>query len=180
MRARGVHASRRARGWRSLALAAALAVAVGTLGTALLSGAYQVRPVLSGSMRPGLPVGGVVITRRVAVASLQDRDVVVFARPDQPQEQVVHRITALTREPGGAVLQTQGDANDAPDDWRIRTGSTADRVVFALPLFGYAAVWTHSPAGRRTLLISGLLLLAGAGTSGALTRRHDRLSRPLS
>lgn len=174
MRAGGIPASRRARGWRELAPVAALVVAVGALGTALVSGAYQVRPVLSGSMRPGLPVGGVVITRRVAVASLQDRDVVVFARPDQPQELVVHRITAVTHGPDGTVLQTQGDANGAPDPWHVRmSGTTAHRVVLALPLLGYAAVWAHSPVGRLALLLTGLVLVAGAGASGRLGRRRD-------
>lgn len=141
-------------------LLAVLAVTVGLGAFAVASGRYQVRPVLSGSMRPGLPVGGVVITQRVPIESLQVRDVVVFHRPDRPDELVVHRIISLTPDPNGPVVRTQGDANDAPDSWKVTLqGDTAYRAVFSLPLIGYAAVWVHSPTGRETFMIAGLLLL---------------------
>lgn len=162
----------RVRGWVNGALLAVLVavIAVGAFG--VLSGRYHVRPVLSGSMQPGLPVGGIVITERVPVQSLQVRDVVVFHRPDEPDELVVHRIIKLTTGPGGSVIRTQGDANDTPDPWRATLhGDTAYRAVFSLPLIGYAAVWVHSPTGRQTYVIVGLLLLVIALT-GIVSRYY--------
>lgn len=161
------HRSRRGRVRRGVngVLLAVLVAAVGLGAFAVLSGRYQVRPVLSGSMRPGLPVGGVVITQRVPIDSLQVRDVVVFHRPDQPDELVVHRIISLTPGPSGPVIRTQGDANDAVDPWRATLhGDTAYRAVFSLPLIGYAAVWAHSPTGRATFMLAGLLLVVIAAT----------------
>ncbi|OIQ85997.1 signal peptidase I W [mine drainage metagenome] len=150
---------------------------LGVLGAvAVLSGAYQLRPVLSGSMRPGLPVGGVVVTERVPISALHVRDVVVFHRPDKPDELVVHRIIALNSGASGPVIRTQGDANTVADPWTITLrGGTAYRAVFALPLVGYVAVWAHGSEGSRALIAVGLLLLVG-GTVGALVqwRRASR------
>jgi len=153
-----------------------LAVLIALVGTAVLavaSGRYQVRPVLSGSMRPGLPVGGVVITERVPVSSLHVRDVVVLHRPDVPDELVVHRIISMSQGPDGMIVHTQGDANSEPDPWTVQLrGATAYRVVYTLPLFGYVAVWAHSPAGRESFLLVGLFLLVAAGAGGLLAKRR--------
>jgi signal peptidase len=151
---------------RRLALLVALTtllVVVLAGAAAVLSGAYQVRPVLSGSMRPGLPVGGAVVTHRVPVTSLHQRDVIVFHPPDRPRELVVHRIVAIDSGAAGTVVQTQGDANDAPDPWRLTLhGDTVYRAQLSVPFLGYASVWMHSPTGRRVLLVLGLLLVGGA------------------
>ncbi len=53
-------------------------------GAAVFSGAYQVRPVLSSSMTPKLPLGGVVITQRVPVTVVHAGDVIVFHDPYTP------------------------------------------------------------------------------------------------
>jgi signal peptidase len=147
----------------AVALACVLVGLIGAVAATIFSGQYQVHPVLSGSMRPGLPIGGLVVTKRVPTSSLHIRDVIVFHRPDHPDELVVHRIVTMTPGPAGPVVKTQGDANDTPDPWKATmSGPTAYRAVFSLPLLGYPAVWMHSPMGRRVLLTVGLLLVAGA------------------
>lgn len=176
MCAQRVARPRRVRRLVRIVLVAVVLVLVAIGSVAVLSGRYQVRPVLSGSMRPGLPVGGVVVTKRVPISSLRVRDVVVFHRPDQPQELVVHRIISITHGANGVVVQTQGDANNARDPWKVTLrGTTAYRAVFSVPLVGYAAVWVHNPNGRRTLLLIGLLLLAGTATLTVASRRRSAI-----
>jgi signal peptidase I len=173
---RGRHSSRfrRARRWLDNAFILLVLGLAGLGAAAVISGSYQVRPVLSGSMRPGLPIGGVVVTERVPTSELQVRDVVVFHRPDHPEELVVHRIIALTPDSTGTIVQTQGDANDAPDPWRVSLrGTTAYRVVFSVPLIGYAAVWAHGPAGREALMIVGSLLILGAAAGSLIRLRRS-------
>jgi len=167
--------------WRRLDSAlVAIVLALGVLGAAaVISGDYQMRPVLSGSMRPGLPVGGIVITERVPTSALQVRDVVVFHRPDKPAELIVHRIIALTPSATGPIVQTQGDANTVPDPWKVSLrGATAYRAVFALPLIGYVAVWAHGPTGHQMLTFVGLLLIVGAAIGAVVTRRSAKRARP--
>jgi signal peptidase I len=169
---RGKHSPRPGRARRRLgnALLAAVLGLAALAAAAVISGHYQVRPVLSGSMVPLLPVGGVVVTERVPIASLRVGDVVVFHRPDRPAELVVHRIVALTPGVAGPVVRTKGDANEVPDPWQISLrGTTAYRASFSMPVLGYVAVWVHGPAGRQTFLVLGLLLLVGAGI-GSLVR----------
>lgn len=173
MVARHILRERPARRWIRGTLLAVLIGLVGFGAIAVMSGRYQVRPVLSGSMRPGLPVGGVVITKRVPVTSLHVRDVVVLHRPDRPQTLIVHRIVSLTAGASGPVVQTQGDANKARDPWKVALrGGTAYRAVYSVPLVGYAAVWVHSGAGRRAFILIGILLVFGATISALLTRRR--------
>ncbi len=156
------------------AVLASICVLVAMAAAALLSGQYQVRPVLSGSMRPGLPIGGLVVTQRVPTSSLQIRDVIVFHPPGRPDELVVHRIVAMESGPDGPVVKTQGDANSAPDPWRITLhGPNVYRAAFSVPLLGYVSVWMHSPTGRRVLIAVGLLLVVAAAIG-----RPRRFRRP--
>ena len=177
------HSARRtgARRWAgNVALAVVLGLAALGLA-AVISGGYQIRPILSGSMRPGLPVGGVVVTERVPISDLEVRDVVVLHPPDKPEELVVHRIISLTPSASGPVVETQGDANDIPDPWSATLqGDTAYRVVLSLPWIGYAAVWAHSPIGRRILFGLGAALVVAAlgglvrpGRAGTGARARD-------
>jgi len=146
----------------------AAAIAVG-------SGAWQIRPVLSGSMRPGLPIGGVVVTQRIPLADLQVRDVAVFHPPFDSKADYVHRVISLRRDGSTLVVHTQGDDNLYPDPWTLRLhGRYAYVARFAVPLLGYPAVWVHSPTGRRDLLAAGAVLAAAFAGTFALDRRRRR------
>jgi signal peptidase I len=127
---------------------------------ALVRGTWLVTPVLSGSMRPGLAVGGVAISERVPVADLAVRDVIVFQRPDDPSEQVVHRIVVLKKGSSGQLLiRTQGDANTVRDAWTLTIrGDYAYRVRWSIPLLGYVAVAFENHRGI-SLLVAGVVLL---------------------
>lgn len=131
------------------------------VGVLVLSGGWQIRPILSGSMKPGFSVGGVAITQRVPIGELKLREVAVFHPPSQPQVDYIHRIISLKRSATGLVIQTAGDNNTSPDPWTLyASGKYAYVVRFTLPLVGYAAIWVHSPGGREVILIgAGLLAL---------------------
>ncbi len=125
---------------------------------ALLSGNWMITPVLSGSMRPGFPVGGVVVAERAPTSALAVGDVIIFQDPYRPADQVVHRIIQLTPGPDGQpVLRTKGDANSAEDPWTFNLkGKTVYVAQFTLPLLGYAAVSTNRGID---LMVGGLILL---------------------
>ena len=151
-------------------IAAGIVVAV--IGVA--GGGWAVQPILSGSMRPGFPLGGVVVAERMPVTDLQVRDVVIFHPPSEPTIDYVHRVISLRREGSTVVIRTQGDANLYPDPWTLRLHGRYVYVArFTLPLLGYPAVWVHSPTGRRTLLATAFVL---AGALGVLLLR-DRNRR---
>ncbi|GAA1243865.1 signal peptidase I [Oryzihumus leptocrescens] len=171
---------RRWRRWSANAALLVLALAFVTAAAGVLTGRYQVRPVLSSSMAPKLPVGSVVVTQRVPMSRVRTGDVIVFHRPGAPDQLVVHRITTLSRAGGTVVVRTKGDANPAADPWTASLrGGTAYRAVADVPWVGYAAVWAHSPGTRRgTLLAGGLLALAAAVTAAWPGRSRRRLRSP--
>ena len=140
----------------------------------------MVTPVLSGSMRPGLAVGGVVISQRVPVDSLAVRDVIVFADPYKPSEQIVHRIVRITKNKSGQLqFNTQGDANMVRDPWTITIrGNDVYRVRWTVPLLGYVANSYQNHRGDY-LLGAGIVLILIAvstvlGTRPGRRRRHSR------
>lgn|ERR1035437_9221078 len=150
----------------------ALAVA----GYQVKTGQWHATPVLSGSMRPGMQPGDVVITQRVPISDLHVRDVVVFYPPNETAHQTVHRIVKLTVKGATTSITTWGDANPVADPLvSSLKGTTAYRMVRVVPLLGYPAVWMQN--GGRGLLVIGLgviLLITAAVT----LLRPDKPTKP--
>lgn len=128
------------------------------------TGRWHATPVLSGSMRPGIQPGDIVVTQRVPVTDLHVRDVIVFHSPNEGDRQTVHRIVKLKVKDGTTVITTRGDANTVNDPAVTALhGATAYRVARIVPLVGYPAVWLSG--GHHGLLAIGLgilLLIAAA------------------
>ena len=156
----------------------------GICAFALVQGTWMVSPILSGSMRPGLAVRGVVISQRVRVDSLAVRDVIVFADPYKPSEQVLHRIVHITKGKSGQLLfNTQGDANTVRDPWTFSIhGNYVYRVRWTVPLIGYIAIAYQKHRGFF-LLGAGIVLIIIAlftvlETRPGRRRRHARQASP--
>ena len=176
--------ARRLRTFVAYVLLLAVLGAAGICAFALVEGTWMVTPVLSGSMRPGLSVGGAVISQRVAVDSLHVRDVIIFSDPFKPSEQIVHRIVRITEGPGGKLLfNTQGDANTVRDPWTLTIkGDYIYKVRWSVPLLGYVANSYQNHRGDY-LLGAGIVLILIAlvtilETRPGRRRRHARRANP--
>jgi signal peptidase len=144
------------------ALASVLLLFIGASGICALTN-HHVEQVITGSMVPAVPVGSVVLTEQVGVGSLHVGDILVFPKPTNRSEVIVHRIVAIaTGRDGSIQLHTKGDANRAEDPWVIKQGAQglAARAISVLPSLGSAA------AVARTALI---VLLAGLLIAGVMT-----------
>jgi signal peptidase len=118
---------------------------------------FQVFSVLSGSMAPGIPTGSMVIVTRVPAADLHVGDVITFAPPGRAAF-ISHRIYSLDGPAGAPVVETKGDANPAPDPWKLTLRGSGWRYLFSVPYLGYALVFAKSGLGRLALV-----LLPGVG-----------------
>lgn len=146
------------------------AIAVGT-------GAWQLRPVLSGSMRPDFPIGSVLLAQRVPTSSLRVGDVAVLHPPGEPDVTYVHRIVWLEHRGGTVLVRTRGIANPIDDPWTVKIVSPVSyEGKVTIPYLGYAAVWVHSGQGRRTLLLIAAAALAACTASAvpAIRRKNHR------
>jgi signal peptidase len=162
----------------------ALLGAAGICAFALVQGTWMVTPILSGSMRPGLAVGGVAISQRVSVDNLHVRDVIVFSDPYKPSEQIVHRIVRITKNSSGQLqFNTQGDANPVRDPWTITIrGNDVYQVRWTVPLLGYVANSYQKHRGYYLLGAGVVLILIAVvtilETRTSRRRRHSRRAVP--
>ena len=141
------------------------AVAIGfmllaTVGPRLLP--FQTFYVQSGSMRPGIPVGALVVATRTPASELHVGDIIVFNRPGQPGEMVTHRIFAIEDSPSGPQFVTKGDANSVPDPWRVSVSGDGWKYKYSAPWVGYAVgylrVGLASIGARGALVIIGMVV----------------------
>lgn len=143
----------------SVLLLATLALLTGTVILPKVTGATPYT-VLTGSMRPGMPPGSLVVTRPVEAADLKVGDAITFQiRPGEP-EVVTHRITAVARTLGGETLfTTQGDANPVSDENPVKAGQIRGVVWYSLPLLGYVNSWLTGEQHLWAVGIAVALLL---------------------
>lgn len=131
------------------------------ISVAVLSGNWQIRPILSGSMQPGFSIGGVAITQTIPTNKLKVGDVAVFHVPYLKNTTYIHRIISLNKSNNQYIIRTKGDDNQSADPWLLKITSSKSYVArFTLPFIGYLAVWIHSYSGRKILLtIAGALAI---------------------
>jgi signal peptidase len=141
--------------WLALGLFAGVVLAAGA--PALLG--FRPFTVMSGSMRPALGVGDVVVTRPVLARDVRVGDVITF--PDSERKELVtHRVRAIHIARSQASIVTRGDSNDASEEWAVDANGHVGRVAYHLPLVGYALAWTHGRNARLLLVVIPALLLA--------------------
>lgn len=161
----GGHLQRGARLVARTVLRAALVLPVLLLlaiGLGPRTGAYRTLTVLTGSMRPSMPPGSLVVVVPVDPSELAAGDVVTFEAPTPQRQVVTHRIVEIVEPGAHPVIRTQGDANPAPDPWAARiTAAPAWKVVLTAPAMGSAIRALRTPMVHTLTLyfVPALLLV---------------------
>ena len=122
-----------------------------------------------GSMRPAVPAGALVVSSRVAPASVEAGQIITFRHASSPGTAVTHRVVKVLREDDGSVsLLTKGDANATADPEPAATELPLSRMVFSVPYAGYVLEFSRTGAGKVALIaIPALLLLLSIRRSSA-------------
>ncbi len=135
-----------------------------------------------------LHVGDIIIIQGVDIQDLKtdypNSDIIVFHRPDNPDELIVHRIVDVTIIDGKRYFFTKGDGNSAPDTWPtipktweydpwnngnadIPQGAVSEdlivgKVVMRVPWVGYIAIFMHDNLGinNEFIIIPIIIILA--------------------
>ncbi|MBI4032402.1 signal peptidase I [Candidatus Berkelbacteria bacterium] len=142
-------------------VALGLAALAAITGSFALPGGYRLYSVLTGSMEPALSPGSLVVVKRVAdVGNVAVGDVVSFQQPGQPNMIITHRVSAIDSVGGATFLKTKGDANSAPDPWRLSYGHLVGSVVWSAPIIGSVFTALHTPWAIALLVWVPVLLLA--------------------
>ena len=151
----------------------------------------QLLVVLSGSMEPTLPVGGLALMQRVDQAPIKAGDIITFRLPKDPNILVTHRAIAVVRQPALA-FRTKGDAVEEPDFFLVPGENVLGRVRLSIPYLGFLLLRvTHlirTPLGFGLMVgvpsfvlmwgeARALISLVGGGSRRA--RRRKRLAERL-
>ncbi len=134
--------------------------------------------VLSGSMEPAMPVGGLAFVAPVDPADVQAGDVVTFPRPDEEGTLVSHRVAAVTDHLGESTLWTKGDANEGFDTWAVPASTAVGEVRFTLPYLGHVSQRVQTREGfLSALALPALIILASESISIVQNLRKLRTNR---
>jgi signal peptidase len=125
----------------------------------MVLGAWRFAVIDTGSMRPTLNPGDVAVLTSEPTAKLSRGQIVAFHPPGEPRLTVIHRVFSIRRTRAGVVIQTKGDANNAPDQWSARIATTTVwRESIKAPAIGYLAVWSAQRPVRLGILIVIVIL----------------------
>lgn len=146
--------------WR---MAIGAMVAMTALVAALVIGprflSYDTHAVVGRSMEPTIRYGSVAVFVPARAEELAVGDIISFDHPRTGGQIVTHRVVRIEAGSSGFVLETKGDANDAPDPWRILAEGEGMRYVVSVPFLGYWLIALQTLAGRMTLLVAASVLL---------------------
>ncbi|MDO9356339.1 MAG: signal peptidase I [Solirubrobacteraceae bacterium] len=117
--------------------------------------------VLTGSMRPGVQPGDVVMDRPIRVSDMHVGDVVTFSDPTRKGVLVTHRVRAIAHKAEATEVETRGDANNASERWTIATKDRVGKVVYVIPKIGHVATIIRNPVGIIVLVVLPILGIAG-------------------
>ncbi|MDQ0673703.1 signal peptidase [Pseudarthrobacter siccitolerans] len=138
--------------------------------------------VLTGSMRPGMPPGSLVVTLPVEPGQLKTGEAITYQLRSGEPGVVTHRITSVsTTFKGERLFTTQGDANPSPDDKPVKAGQIRGVVWYSLPLLGYVNGWL---TGEQHIWAVGITVVGLLGyaafmyTSALIEARRRRRPHP--
>ncbi|MGO1399571.1 MAG: signal peptidase I [Brevibacterium yomogidense] len=157
-----------------------LVLALGTITVALpaVVGGMPLS-VLTGSMRPTLPPGTLVVIKPAPVEEIGVGDVITFQIESGKPAVATHRVIARSDDSASGEVRftTQGDANNAPDPEPVRPAQIRGEVWYAVPYLGWAnqAVDGQTRSWAIPVLAGGLFVYAAWTIgSGVLEKMRGR------
>jgi len=122
---------------------------------------YPLQAVVSESMVPTLKVGDLVLVQYVNPSVINAApvtgDIIVFRKPYNPDEFIVHR--AIAKDVNNLSFTTKGDNNYSQDPWSVPADNIIGKVVFKIPLLGFLKIYLGTPLGMTLIVILIIFLL---------------------
>ena len=118
-----------------------------------ITGNYKILVVKSGSMEPTIKTGSIVVVR--PAAEYKKGEIITFVQANKTKTPITHRIENISNN----LITTKGDANNAPDDRKIRPPDIIGRLLFSVPYAGYAVETARKPYGFILIIIVPALFI---------------------
>lgn len=110
---------------------------------------YSTMSVLTGSMRPYLQPGDMIVDKAAKAEEVKVGDIITYKAGGSV---VTHRVTEVIRADGKFLFTTRGDANNTADGKPITGEQLIGKVIFKIPYGGYIARFIRSPIGLLIIL----------------------------
>ena len=125
-------------------------------------GGYCPLIVESGSMKPEINSGDLIICKQIDSSQVKIDDVIAFFDPASNKSSVVtHRVVEIVNENGSLSFQTKGDANNVADTNLVPADNLVGIYQFRIPGAGSIAMFMQTPAGLIICVFVPLALLIG-------------------
>ena len=157
------------------------AVALSVFGKA---GTYQIFVVQSGSMKPSIEIGSVLLVqpasqvKKVAsplpTAVFSKGDVVTYLSGDNP---ITHRVVKVEGSSGQYSYQTKGDANRTPDQAKVSEGQILGKVILTAPYVGKAVSFAKTQLGYIFLVVVPITLIIYSEILAIISETRKILAR---
>lgn len=96
-------------------------------------GGFMMFRVVTGSMEPTIPVGALIVTKQVDIASIRLDDIICFRTQEAEiwGKIVTHRVVGIFEGlDGSPLLETKGDANLVMDGYLVNQGNFVGKVLW--------------------------------------------------
>ncbi|RLF50082.1 MAG: signal peptidase I [Thermoplasmata archaeon] len=96
--------------------------------------------IYSGSMRPTIDVGDIVIVSKTPSEEIQIGDIIQY-RTQNTTLPIVHRVHEIYNKNNTIFFITKGDANDKPDSEPVLSENVMGKVIFDIPKIGWIPIF---------------------------------------
>lgn len=120
---------------------------------------YRLMTILTGSMRPAIEPGDMVITKSKDINSIMVGDVITYK--SNYNVYVTHRVVEIINNNGDIALKVKGDANNIADQSLVKAQQLIGAQIFRIPYGGYVAKFASSKKGIILFIVIPVLLLVG-------------------
>lgn len=140
--------------WADRALNVAVAVGCVVAAMALVGSVagYRGLVVESGSMRPAIPVGALVVSERIHPLEARPGQVVTFRDELLGNRLVTHRLVQEVRDGDVVHITTKGDANRTVEHWTVPVSGQIGRAVLVVPGGGRILAELGTATGHLVLI----------------------------
>lgn len=143
-------------------------------------GGFMLFRVVTGSMEPTIPVGGLLLARQVEIESIQLNDIICYqTQVSEIRGKIVtHRVVGIEQTQFGLrLLETMGDANLVADGYYVDQTNFVGKVIWHTKrgsiLAGVMSVFTSKIGFLGFIVFPCLLLAALIMKDSVLSIRKD-------
>lgn len=129
----------------------------------VMNGSLHFLTVLSGSMKPAINPGDIVVSQYTDPDLIEVEDIITFQYAEEDDTvSITHRVINISTKENQRVFYTKGDANENPDLTPITSEDVIGKVVLVIPLLGYLVNFAQSFTGFILLIaIPAIILIVG-------------------